>query len=261
MGFIKLLYGFVFAAVLFGINNDVYAQKIRVLTYNIHHGEGVNGKLDLGQIADVIKRTKPDVVALQEVDSVTNRTGKVDQLKDLATRTGMHYFYGKSMNYDGGGYGIGILTRLPITDRYVTKLPGFSKSEPRVAVTAELQLKNKKRFLFTAIHLDHVKDPAERIEQARKLQELFGGEQRPSILAGDFNAQPTETTMKDLVFSLYDETDPTGQSFSYPSGEPKVKIDYVLVSKPHRWKKLHYKVIKEKQASDHRPVLSVVKLK
>lgn len=261
MNVYKMLYCFVFAVMLLGLGNEVNAQKIRVLTYNIHHGVDVNGKLDLGQIAEVIKKTKPDVVALQEVDSVTRRAGNVDQLKELAVRTGMYYFYGKSMDYDGGGYGIGILSRLPITGSFTTRLPGFPKSEPRVAVTAELQLKKKKRFLFTTVHLDHVKNPSERIEQAKKLQEVFGSEQKPSILAGDFNAQPSETTMKDIVFSLYEETDPSGQSLSFPSGEPRVKIDYVLVSKRHRWKKLQYEVIKEKLASDHRPVLSVVRLK
>jgi endonuclease/exonuclease/phosphatase family metal-dependent hydrolase len=237
------------------------AQKIRVLTYNIHHGEDVNGNLDLAQIAAIIREAKPDVVALQEVDSVTNRTKKADQLKELAALTGMSCFYGKSMDYDGGGYGVGILTRLPITGSFVTRLPGFPKSEPRVAATVELELKNKKRFLFSAVHLDHVKNPAERIEQAKKIQEVFAGKELPSILAGDFNAQPEEATIKDVLFQLYEETDPAGRSLSFPSEEPKVKIDYVLVCKKHRWKKKSYKVIEEKTASDHRPVLSVVQLK
>jgi endonuclease/exonuclease/phosphatase family metal-dependent hydrolase len=261
MIFFKRFYGLFFVIIFFCIAPFVHAQKIKVLTYNIHHGEDVAGKLDLQQIANVINKAKPDVVALQEVDSVANRTRKVDQLKELASLTGMNYFYGKNMNYDGGGYGVGILTRLPIRGSFITRLPNFPKSEPRVAATVELELKNKKRFLFTAIHLDYVKDPTERIEQAKKLQEVFSNGNQPSILAGDFNAQPTETTMKDIVFSLYDETDPTGQSLSFPSNQPRVKIDYVLVCKNHRWKKLHYEVIEEKIASDHRPVLSVVKLK
>lgn len=261
MNAFKTLYRFLFIAFFFSISHSVCAQKIRVLTYNIHHGEDVNGKLDLQQIAAVIRKAKPDVVALQEVDSVTSRTQKADQLKELAALTGLHCFYGKNMNYDGGGYGVGILTKLPITDSFITRLPNFPKSEPRVAATVELQLKNKKRFLFSAIHLDYVKDPTERIEQAKKLQEVFANNSKPSILAGDFNAQPGETTMNDIIFSLYDETDPTGQSLSFPSHQPRIKIDYVLVSKKHRWKILHYEVIEEKIASDHRPVLSVVQLK
>lgn len=252
---------FISIIVCFCFSNSTEAQQIRVLTYNIHHGADVNGKLDLQQIAAVITKARPDVVALQEMDSMTSRTSKVDQLKELGSLTSMYYFYGKNMDYDGGGYGVGILTKLPVTSMFITRLPNFPKSEPRVAATVELRLKKGKHFLFTAIHLDYVKDPAERIEQAKKLHEVFSVINTPSILAGDFNAQPDEATMKDLIFSLYDDTDPTGQALSFPSGEPGIKIDYVLVSKKHRWKKLQYKVIDEKVASDHRPVLSVVKLR
>ena len=67
--------------------------------------------------------------------------------------------------------------------------------------------------------------------------------------------------MKDIVFSLYEETDPTGHSFSFPSAKPDIKIDYVLVSKKHPWEKISYQVHDEPIASDHRPVLSVVRLR
>ena len=240
---------------------SLQAQTIRVLTYNIHHGEDVNGRLDLEQIAAVIKAARPDVVALQEVDSMTNRTGRVDQLKTLATMTGMHFFFGKNMDYDGGGYGVGILTHLPIRRAFVTRLPHLPKSEPRVTATVELPLRKNRTFLFSTIHLDYVSDPTERMAQAQKLLEVFSTITTPSIFAGDFNAPPDETTMKDHIFNFYGETDPTGQMFTYPSGTPEVKIDYVLVSKGHQWKIKQYHVIDEKVASDHRPVLSVIRLK
>lgn len=259
--FCKVFYRIILLAVCFCFYEYTGAQQLRILTYNIHHGEDMNGKLDLQQIANVINATKPDIVALQEVDSVTNRTKQTDQLKELASLTNMNYFYGKSMNYCGGGYGVGILTKLKIVNSFVTLLPGFSKSEPRAMATVELELKNKKHFVFSAIHLDSDRDPEERIEQAKKILVLFSQMKKPSIIAGDFNAQPEEATMKDIVYSLYNETDPSGYSFSFPSAQPAVKIDYILVSKGHHWKKIYYEVINEKIASDHRPVLSVVKLK
>ena len=55
-------------------------RAVRVLTYNIHHGEGMDGKIDLERIAAVIKRLEPDVVALQEVDVKTTRSQGVDQV-------------------------------------------------------------------------------------------------------------------------------------------------------------------------------------
>jgi len=238
----------------------VEAQTLRVLSYNIHHGADVNGKLDLNQIASVIRASKPDLVALQEVDSMTKRTGKVDQLKELAALTGMYYFHGKSMDYDGGGYGVGILSKRPFNRSFVTRLPNFPKSEPRVAATIEIPLKKNKSILFTSIHLDYVADGTERLAQAQKLNEVFAVMSTPSIFAGDFNAPPEEACMKEVIFQDYQETDPTGKTLTFPSGEPNTKIDYVLVSKAHRWKLKRYTVIDERIASDHRPVLSIVQL-
>ncbi len=235
------------------------AQTIRVLTYNTHHCEDMNGKLNIEHIASVIKKANPDIVALQELDSMTNRTHKVDQLKALAEATHMNYFFSKSMDYDGGGYGVGILTKFPIVNAFITRLPNVSDREPRTAGTVELQLGKKKRFLFTSVHLDYVKDSTERIAQASKLKEVFSSKELPSIIAGDFNAPPTETTIKDIMYSVYNDSDPTGNTLSHPSDEPKRKIDYILISKNHSWKKKHYEVIADKIGSDHRPVLSVIK--
>ncbi len=51
------------------------------MTYNIHHGEGTDGKLDLERIAALIKQEQADIVALQEVDRSATRTGKRDLAK------------------------------------------------------------------------------------------------------------------------------------------------------------------------------------
>lgn len=75
---------------------------LRVLSYNIHHGEGVDGKFDLERIAKVIQSVNPDLVALQEVDRNTTRASDVDQAQELAELTGMHMAYGKALDYQGG---------------------------------------------------------------------------------------------------------------------------------------------------------------
>ena len=56
--------------------------SVRVLTYNIRHGEGMDGVYDLGRIAEIIRGAHPDVVALQEVDRGTERSGRADQVED-----------------------------------------------------------------------------------------------------------------------------------------------------------------------------------
>src|SRR4051794_910403 len=81
----------------------------RVLTYNIHHGEGTDGRLDLGRIAGVIKSCQADVVGLQEVDQATERSGGVDQAATLSELTGLHATFGKAIDYRGGAYGLAVL--------------------------------------------------------------------------------------------------------------------------------------------------------
>src|SRR5688572_8882435 len=87
---------------------------LRVLTYNIHHGEGTDGVFDLARIAEVIKSARADLVALQEVDQGTDRAGGVNQLDELARLTGMHAEFGKAMDYMNGGYGVAVLSRWPL---------------------------------------------------------------------------------------------------------------------------------------------------
>lgn len=83
-----------------------FSGELRVLAYNIHHGEGMDDAVDLPRIADVIRSEKPDFVALQEVDKGVNRSGKVNQAMVLGELLGMYHNFAKFMDYDGGEYGL-----------------------------------------------------------------------------------------------------------------------------------------------------------
>ena len=121
------------------------APRLRVLTYNIHHAEGVDGKFDLGRIARLIKKEKPDLVAVQEVDVKTRRSDGVDQAAELARLTGMHYFFGKFMDYNGGEYGQMVLSKHPIV-RGGEKLPRPVAEMP--AAATRITLKVPMRFTW-----------------------------------------------------------------------------------------------------------------
>jgi len=105
------------------------APRLRVLSYNIHHGEGVDHKLDLQRIAGVIKSVNPDLVALQEVDKGTQRANRVDQPVELARLTGMKVVFGGNIRYEGGDYGNAVLSRLPIKRHKNHLLPLFDDGE------------------------------------------------------------------------------------------------------------------------------------
>jgi endonuclease/exonuclease/phosphatase family metal-dependent hydrolase len=234
-------------------------RVVRVLTYNIHHGEGEDGKLDLPRIAKVIAGAKPDLVAVQEVDHTATRTKGVDQTAELAKLTGLTGRFGKAIDFQGGGYGQAVLSRYPIEDFKVHVLPGEPGQETRIAAAAEVRVgKGGPPLVFVTTHLDHQK-PDLRERQSAKLDELFGMLDRPVILAGDLNATPDSPPLKRLAKNW---TAATGDKplLTIPVGKPARQIDYVLFRPADRFKVVEARVLDEPIASDHRPVLAVLEL-
>lgn len=232
--------------------------RVRVLTYNIHHGEGMDGKIDLTRIASVIKRWTPDVVALQEVDKSTSRSHSVDQATELGRLTGMHAVFGKAMDYAGGQYGEAILSRFPLTEVKVHALPFTPGNEPRCALAAHVRLGQAgPEIVFVGTHLEHAKATL-RLCQSNKLNPLIvAANPLPTILAGDFNDVPDGTAIRVLkpywVDASAKQPDPT-----CPSARPKTKIDYVFFRPARAWRVVEQQVVDEPVASDHRPLLVVL---
>lgn len=229
--------------------------RLRVLSYNIHHGEGTDGKVDLPRLAVVIRAAEPDLVALQEVDDRTQRTGGVDQTAELARLTGLHGRFGKQIDFEGGGYGQAILSRFPITDLKIHRLPGVPERERRMAVEARIEI-NGRIVSFVSTHLHHANETF-REQQAAKLTELFGTAPHPVILAGDLNAVPDSKPLAILsaAWGLAGAEIPLA---TYPATEPANQIDYVLFRPREQIRVIDATVPGEAIASDHRPLLAVL---
>ena len=231
--------------------------RLRVLTYNIHHGEGTDGRIDLARTAAVIARAAPDVVALQEVDNQTTRAHGVDQAAELGRLTGMHAAFGQAMAYAGGGYGDAILSRFPLSAVRVHDLPTAPGAEPRCAIAARVEAGGEGRaFVVVSTHLEHAQAPI-RLLQAQALDRvLASAEAWPVILAGDFNDAPEGPAIAALRPQWADasagQPDPT-----WPADRPQVKIDYVFFRPAAAWRVVETHVIDELVASDHRPLLVV----
>jgi endonuclease/exonuclease/phosphatase family metal-dependent hydrolase len=227
---------------------------VRVLSYNIHHGEGTDGKLDLPRLAKAIRAADPDVVALQEVDDKTKRTKGVDQTAELARLTGLHGAFGKAIDFEGGGYGQAVLGRVPLGKGVVHTLPGEPDREQRIAFAVPLKLDGHE-FTFATTHLHHQSDDF-RQKQAAKLTEVFADSKTPVIVAGDLNADPGS---KPLGILTPNWTVTTGEElFTFPAAKPTKQIDYVLFRPQEAFKVVGVKVIAEAVASDHRPLLAVL---
>jgi endonuclease/exonuclease/phosphatase family metal-dependent hydrolase len=253
-------------------------REIRVLTYNIRHGEGMDHKIDLPRIAKAIVAAKPDIVALEEVDQGVKRTKRVDEPRELARLTGMHAVFGRNITFQGGGYGTAVLTRLPIRWCQKVKLKSFYESTPehqeqRGVQVIQLGDGRSPGLLFLCTHLDYRPPDDERMASAATINALvrkYGDE--PAIIAGDFNAKPDSRPIRQLAkewkiagWKDGGETEvEDGQMDStaivtFPADKPDHCIDYVMCRPAARWQVVELRVIDESVASDHRPVLAVLR--
>lgn len=232
-------------------------NQLRILTYNIHHGEGEDGNFDLPRIAGVILAARPDLVALQEVDDQTTRSSGIDQAAELGRLTGMHVVFGKAMDYAGGGYGEAILSRYPIEKSRNHILPAGEGHEPRAAIEVVVGAgPGGSRVRFIGTHLDHTRDETDRINQAREILHIFKDDGIPMILAGDLNAESDSETMR-ILYSEWSDTFTDDPQPTFPVENPQRRIDYVLYQPAAAWRVVGKEVIDERIASDHRPVLVV----
>jgi len=222
--------------------------RLRVLTYNVHHCQGTDGKFDYGRIAGIINRLEPDIAALQEIDVGTNRASGVDQAAVLAELTGLNYAFGRAIDFDSGGYGLAILSRFEIRDVSNTPLKTQPGSEPRIALAAHIKPDaGPGEVIFVDTHLCHRNEQV-RTMQTTGLNEFADSEgDVPVILAGDFNARPASGPMKVLLESNW-----------LDAVAPQSRIDYVLLRKGDPWKIVDVRVIDEPVASDHDPVLVIL---
>jgi endonuclease/exonuclease/phosphatase family metal-dependent hydrolase len=227
------------------------ADTVRVLTYNIHHAEGMDEILDLERIAALIRAVDPDLVALQEIDSVTARTGAVDQAAELGRLTGLAHLFGSFMPYQGGAYGMALLSRWPIDGSRNLRLP--DGDEPRTALGASVVSPRTGRSVrFIGIHF--YRTEGERLAQATRLEAYLESDTIPTILAGDFNSTPGSAVMS-LLQKTWAVVEKGEDRLTFSSFEPVREIDFVLFRPQDRFEVLDQWLVDEPVASDHRPVV------
>ncbi|MEC7857433.1 MAG: endonuclease/exonuclease/phosphatase family protein [Verrucomicrobiota bacterium] len=233
--------------------------RLRILSYNIHHAEGVDGKLDVPRIAQVILSVDPDLVALQEVDKNTIRTGKVNQDIELSRLTKMNCVFGSNITFQGGQYGNAILSKFPIIKNKNFLLPNVDSGEQRGLLQSQIQISNKENVLFFSTHLDHRRSDRERLASAKAINQIISlGNKSPAILAGDFNDVPDSPTLKELGKVWLRSNKKILRTI--PASKPSRQIDYIFVQPKERWKIIESQILDEDIASDHRAIFSIIEL-
>lgn len=235
------------------------AVRLRVISYNIHHGEGVDTRLDLPRIAQVLMSEQPDLVALQEVDDRAARTGSVSQPAELARLTSMHVAFGGNIPLQGGRYGNAVLSRYPVQREWNRELPNVGGGEQRGVLGVEVELPGvSERLLFCSTHFDHRPAATERIQSAERVNELMREWSGPAVLAGDLNDVRGSQALQILERQWLVTNE--GELPTIPVERPVRQIDFVLVRPRERWRLVESRVLSEAVASDHRAILSVLEL-
>lgn len=240
------------------------ASVLRVATFNIHHANppGQPGVIDIEAIAEAINAMDVDLIALQEVDAHTQRSGVgLHEAHKLAQLTDMHFIFSKSMDYDGGAYGNAVLSRFPIIDSVAYHLPVDPEigGEPRSVAAATIQLPDSSIIIFASTHLGY-KSKKNRLLQVAQIQKAFASPVMPIILAGDLNMEVGAAAMDSLETLFYR---PCGQDCAptIPVENPKKAIDFILIHPKTAFQKVSYQVQTDITVSDHLPVVAVFELK
>ena len=235
---------FIFAA-LFTFSAQAQ-NTLKLMSYNIKNANGMDNVCNFQRIANVINNTSPDVVAIQEVDSMTNRSGQKYVLGEIAERTQMHGYFAPAIDYDGGKYGIGLLTKeIPVSLKTMT-LPG--REEARTLILAEFA-----DYIYCCTHMSLTEE--DRMKSLELVKAFTSSSTKPLFLAGDMNAEPESGFIKELQKDFQILSNPKQHTF--PAPDPKETIDYIATLKQNAkgFAVISAKVINEPMASDHRPIL------
>ncbi len=235
---------FIFAALF--IFSPQAQNTLKLMSYNIKNANGMDNVCNFQRIANVINNTSPDVVAIQEVDSMTNRSGQKYVLGEIAERTQMHGYFAPAIDYDGGKYGIGLLTKQVPLRLQSLPLPG--REEARTLILAEFT-----DYIYCCTHMSLTEE--DRMKSLELVKAFTSSSTKPLFLAGDMNAEPESGFIKELQKDFQILSNPKQHTF--PAPDPKETIDYIAMLKQNAkgFAVISAKVINEPMASDHRPIL------
>lgn len=232
---------------------------LRIVSYNIRHGRGMDDSVRLDRTAATLEALAPDVVGLQEVDQLVARSGRVDEPAALGAALGMHHAFASFMDYQGGRYGLAILSRHPIAATRTIHLP--VGNEPRVALVADIVVPTGDTVSVINLHFDWVQDDGYRYSQALRLSASLDSLVRPWVLLGDFNDEPPSRTLAIFRERAVEVAKAPDARLTFSSTRPVKEIDFVFVAPARRWTPGTARAITEPMASDHRPVLAEVTLR
>ena len=242
---------------------------VRLATFNIHHAEGADGKLDLDRVAEAVRAA--DIVAVQEVDvRFRARSEFVDQAEALGRRLGGQVVFTGNLTEGDGQYGVALVSRFPILESKNHPLPrsaGRENAEPRglLAVTVAV---GGRPLRVHVTHLAH-DSAADRTMQVDRVRAIVAAGSGPKVVMGDLNFRPDSPAYARLLGPadaqplLVDAWAKVGEGDGFTIGhsdKTRGRIDYILLSPDLAANLIAARVDQATQASDHQPLFATLRL-
>ena len=243
-----------------GFSEKESFMDIKVMSYNLHSCIGMDQVVDMERLADFLKKCDADIIGLQELSINHPYLPGIDQLEDLAKRTGYTPFFAQTLSREREAglfhYGIGVLTRLPAEKIAQLELPNEDKCEPRTAIIIRAE-KEGKKFYFANTHLAYDPPyPHLRKAQGKTITDYIKNNALfPAVITGDFNATPDSSCLEEMQ-KCWTFTDL--DILTCPADNPDTKIDYIGFTPGNAFTFRDYQVIEEKVISDHRPLTVIL---
>ncbi|WP_353331775.1 endonuclease/exonuclease/phosphatase family protein [Bacteroides sedimenti] len=248
--------------------DDSPVEKVSIVTYNIRHCSAyiigdTDGPIDVSGISRSLKSLQADVVFLQEVDKNTTRSGKdLDEAAKIAELAGFPYYhFYKAQDYQGGEYGLAILSRFNLTGIEQYDLPRVEVEGTYVgySILAKAVVSiNGKRIVLATTHLATTAE--NRVEQMPVINEKLSSIKDLVILGGDFNATPSNSTINTLDSYGFVRSGKDKNYYTIPSNAPNREIDYICFKPGDKVQIIEHKVFGEMTISDHLPVRVTFKM-
>jgi endonuclease/exonuclease/phosphatase family metal-dependent hydrolase len=243
---------------------DSVMKSLKVMTYNIHHGKGMDKKVNLNRIVEVISSSNADIIGLNEVDKhFSKRSNYTDQVQFLAKELNMYSSFSPSIStkskdraFEVHQYGNGVLSRFPLitTNHHLFECtPKMIEGRSFLEVTIYF---NEKLVNLYITHLS-LYPYLHRTQSDFILKNV----KKPAIILGDWNMNPNSKAWKRITETYIDVWGEVGRNsgFTYPSIRPRKRLDYIFVSEDIQI--LDAKVIDSSPlASDHLPLLSTLSI-
>ena len=226
-------------------------MKLRIATYNVHKCKGLDGRVSVKRIADVLSEINADVIAMQEIF--------LKQARELADSMGIHCAFGENRQLMGDAYGNVVLSRHSLRSHcnYDVSVAGREK---RGCLRTDVLLHNRAIHVFN-VHLGT--DFFERRQQARRLIEEAVLKSRsldgPRVVLGDFN-EWTRGHVSKTLSAEFESTDLRiylKRRRTYPGIFPVMHLDHIYYDTQLDMERVTLHRTKTSMlASDHLPIVA-----